>query len=71
MKVFGWICIIFAIGNFIAFLMGIAEGYEDVPGNKLGSAIMLGTLGAFLLYRANQKKNEEEKENKELDEWNK
>jgi hypothetical protein len=28
-------------------------------------------LGAFLLYRANQKKNEDEKENKELDEWNK
>lgn len=56
MKTWGWICVI--IGG-LAFLGTISKS-----GNPTGPIFWLG-LGIFLLYRANQKKQEQ----KEKDDW--
>lgn len=66
MKVAGWIFIAFAILNFIAFIAAMAIGEAEAAGRKMGEAIMLGVLGAYLVHKGKQK----EKEEKEIDDWN-
>lgn len=67
MKVAGWIFIAFAILNFIAFIAAMAIGEAEAAGRKIGGAIMLGVLGAYLVHRGRQK----EKEEKDIENWNK
>lgn len=66
MKVAGWIFIAFAILNFIAFVAAMAAGATEAAGTKIGGAIMLGVLGAFLIHRGKQKEQEE----KDKERWN-
>jgi hypothetical protein len=58
MKTWGWICVVF---GGLAFLGAVLKG-----NNPTGPVFWLG-LGVFLLYRANQKKQEQ----KEKDKWSK
>lgn len=67
MKTAGWILIVFAILNFIVFLIAASSGTADAAGGKIGSALVLGVLGAFLVHRGKQK----EQEQKDREEWNK
>lgn len=67
MKVAGWIFIAFAILNFIAFIAAMAIGEAEAAGRKMGGAIMLGVLGAYLVHRGKQKEQEE----KDREKWNK
>lgn len=67
MKVAGWIFIAFAVLNFAAFIAASASGASDAAGSKIGGAIMLGVLGAYLLHRGKQK----EQEDKDREKWNK
>lgn len=66
MKTAGWIFIVFAILNFVVFVIASAAGESEAAGTKIGAAIMLGVLGAYLIHRGNQK----EQEQKEKDNWN-
>lgn len=66
MKIAGWIFVVLAILNLIAFILGTAYGYADAVSTKLGGAIMLGVLGVYLIDRGKQKKQEKQDKNK----WN-
>ena len=56
MKIAGWIFVIFAILNFIAFIIGIANG---APGEWIASriafAIVVGAIGGVMIYKGNHK----------------
>ncbi|MBQ2187454.1 MAG: hypothetical protein II401_02680 [Bacteroidales bacterium] len=67
MKTFGWVLIVFAILNFIVFLVAASSGSTDAAGGQIGAALLLGVLGAFLVHRGKQK----EQEQKDREEWNK
>ena len=67
MKVAGWIFVVFAILNFIVFIAAMAMGEAEAAGSKIGGAIMLGVLGAYLVHRGKQK----EQEGKNREKWNK
>ncbi len=67
MKVAGWIFVVFAILNFIVFIAAMAMGEAEAAGSKIGGAIMLGVLGAYLVHRGKQKEQEE----KNREKWNK
>lgn len=66
MKTAGWIFIVFAVLNLIAFIAAIGIGTSEMAGSKIGAAIMLGVLGGFLLHRGKQKEQEE----KDRKKWN-
>lgn len=66
MKTAGWIFVVFAILNFIVFIIAAAGGQAEAAGTKIGGAIMLGVLGAFLIHRGKQKEQEE----KDREKWN-
>lgn len=67
MKTFGWILIVFAILNFLVFIVAASSGDAESAGGKIAAALMLGVLGAFLVHRGKQK----EQEQQDRDEWNK
>ena len=67
MKTFGWILIVFAILNFLVFIVAASSGDAESASGKIVAALMLGVLGAFLVHRGKQK----EQEQQEKDEWNK
>lgn len=67
MKTIGIIFLVFAGMNFIAFVIGTCSGIDgSLVVQQLSGALMLAGLGAFLVHRANRKK--QEKEDKEK--WN-
>lgn len=67
MKTIGIIFLVFAGMNFIAFIIGICSGVDgNLVVQQLSGALMLAGLGAFLVHRANRKKQEEEDKKK----WN-
>lgn len=59
MKAWGWILIALGGLNFIAGMIGVANGYE-VGGSHIGYGIGSCVLGGYLLHRAQQKKEENE-----------
>lgn len=67
MKTAGWFFLVFGIINFIVFFLAIAAGEPEAAGTKFGGALMLSVLGGFLIYRGNQK----EQEQKDKDKWEK
>ena len=67
MKTRGIISLVFAGMNFIAFVIGACSGIDgNLVVQQLSGALMLAGLGAFLIHRANRKKQEEEDKKK----WN-
>lgn len=67
MKTFGWVLIVFAILNFLVFIVAASSGDAEAAGGKIGAALLLGVLGAYLVHRGKQK----EQEQQDRDEWNK
>lgn len=66
MKTAGWIFMVLGILNFIAFILASAYGELEAAKTKLGGAIMLVVLGAYLIHRGKQKDQEEQDREK----WN-
>lgn len=58
MRAGGWILIALGVLNFIAGMIGVANGYE--VGGWIGGGIGYCVLGGYLLHRAQQKKEENE-----------
>ena len=70
MKIFGWILVVLAIFNFIAFLIGATQDdMSEMVFRHLAVSASFGVLGAYLIHRGNQK--EKEKEEDEQDNWGK
>lgn len=67
MKVFGWILIVLAAFNFIVFIGALSIGRAEDASTQISAALMFGVLGAYLVHRAKQKKQEQI----DRDEWNK
>ena len=63
MKTFGWVLIVFAILNFLVFIVAASSGDAEAAGGKIGAALLLGVL----VHRGKQK----EQEQQDRDEWNK
>jgi len=65
MKVGGIIALIFGVLNLIIGIGALSSKYADQAGGKIGFGIGAIVLGIYLLNRANQKKEEQNKK----DDW--
>jgi len=65
MKVGGIIALIFGVLNLIIGIGALSSEYADQAGGKIGFGIGAIVLGIYLLNRANQKKEEQNKK----DDW--
>lgn len=64
MKSAGIVFIIFAGLNFITSMVALGSGNTEAALMKFNGFLMLGVLGAYLIHRANQKKEDDENKRK-------
>lgn len=60
MKTAGLIFVCFGVLNLIVAFIALGSEASDAFGNKISAALMLGAIGGYLIYRAEQKKKEKE-----------
>lgn len=67
MRGWGIFFMVFAVANFIMFIISPFCGNEEMTGKYFSATLMLGILGVYLIHCAKRRKNE----NEERDKWNK